>query len=102
MLSLVASDSRQISSGSLLHGLLGSLHEGAAGSAAHGGGQRVGRDSARRAVESDIASAVGALRAPDVIVLEVIGDARSVFAPLHPSLQLSSCAHPIVSHYQNL
>ena len=55
---VVGSDSCQVSSGSLLlHGLLGSLRAGAARRAAHSGGQRVGRDGACRAVESDLAAA---------------------------------------------
>jgi hypothetical protein len=37
-----------------------------------------------------------------VVVLEVITEARGVFTPLHPSLQLLSCAHPIVSHYREM
>lgn len=51
------------------------------------GRERVRRDGARRAMESDLASTASALCAADLVILEIIGDARGVFAPLHPSLQ---------------
>ncbi|MDQ3651335.1 MAG: IS1 family transposase [Acidobacteriota bacterium] len=62
-------------------------------------GKEPGQTARGQAVESDVATAVGALCAPNFIVLEIIGDARGVFTPFHSSLQLSSRAHPDVSHY---
>ena len=84
-----------VSAGSVLYGFLGSIPKRHPGRTAYAVWQRQWSDRACRTVEQYTASATGALRQKNLVLLEVRPDARDLSAVVFAPLQSLTVSHLI-------